>query len=50
MLVEFTGVPIKGVYSKDYILALIAVIRRCLRRYVVEYRDKLDALKDGRAE
>ena len=24
MLVEFTGVPQKGVYSKDYILALIA--------------------------
>ncbi|MDU2097343.1 MAG: 3-isopropylmalate dehydratase large subunit, partial [Staphylococcus sp.] len=46
MLVEFTGVPQKGVYSKDYILALIAKYGvACGVGYVVEYRGQaIDAL------
>ena len=39
MLVEFTGKPQKGIYSKDYILALIAKYGvACGVGYVVEYR------------
>ena len=39
MLVEFTGTPQKGIYSKDYILALIArYVVACGVGYVVEYR------------
>ena len=39
MLVEFTGTPQKGIYSKDYILALIARYGvACGVGYVVEYR------------
>ena len=51
MLVEFTGVPQKGVYSKDYILALIAKYGvACGVGYVVEYRGQaIDALSHGRA-
>ena len=46
MLVEFTGVPQKGVYSKDFILALIAKYGvACGVGYVVEYRGQaIDAL------
>ena len=46
MLVEFTGVRQKGVYSKDYILALIAKYGvACGVGYVVEYRGQaIDAL------
>ena len=39
MLVEFTGTPQKGIYSKDYILALIARYGvACGVGYVVEYQ------------
>ena len=43
---EFTGVPQKGVYSKDFILALIAKYGvACGVGYVVEYRGQaIDAL------
>ena len=46
MLVEFTGVPQKGVYAKDFILALIAKYGvACGVGYVVEYRGQaIDAL------
>ena len=46
ILVEFTGVPQKGVYSKDFILALIAKYGvACGVGYVVEYRGQaIDAL------
>lgn len=46
MLVNFTGVPQKGVYAKDYILALIAKYGvSCGVGHVVEYQgDAIDAL------
>lgn len=46
MLVNFTGVPQKGVYAKDYILALIAKYGvACGVGHVVEYQgDAIDAL------
>lgn len=46
MLVNFTGLPQKGVYAKDYILALIAKYGvACGVGHVVEYQgDAIDAL------
>lgn len=46
MLVNFTGVPQKGIYAKDYILALIAKYGvACGVGHVVEYQgDAIDAL------
>lgn len=46
MLIEFTGVPQKGVYAKDYILALIAQYGvACGVGHVVEYQgDAIEAL------